>query len=320
MTYIVDTEVINPYGICLGEGLPRESYTPYGYITTNRSDTAFFVRSYQDLTYSSSTTPLYTWEWAIRLEDIVGDYIRRVYDLSDDTAIGTSLSDSSWRGPFPASGRDDQIQQTFETETEALEYVDGLGNPDPIATIVNNGIVFDATWNIQIDGIWINRRVELKYTGSNVVLYTVNDLINFIALFLEITPEEIPVVVSSLNDDSLDRDNPPIFDCEPYIKATVVDIDGPGDTVEVDIDFTGSSIPGDVTVTVVDGDPVVSNTMIENGDGAVTIHDNGNIIMSNDGGTFFLNEFGNAGFYANNDASLSANTQVQLGVGEHQLL
>ena len=55
--------------------------------------------------------------------------------------------------------------------------------------------------------------------------------------------------------------------------------------------------------------------MIENGDGAVTIHDNGNIIMSNDGGTFFLNEFGNVGFYANNDASLTANTQVQLGVG-----
>ena len=55
--------------------------------------------------------------------------------------------------------------------------------------------------------------------------------------------------------------------------------------------------------------------MIENGDGSVTIHDNGNIIMSNDGGTFFLNEFGNVGFYANNDASLTANAQVQLGVG-----
>ena len=37
--------------------------------------------------------------------------------------------------------------------------------------------------------------------------------------------------------------------------------------------------------------------------------------MSNDGGSFFLNEFGNAGFYASGDASLTADNQVQLGVG-----
>ena len=55
--------------------------------------------------------------------------------------------------------------------------------------------------------------------------------------------------------------------------------------------------------------------MLENGDGSVTVSDNGNITMLNDGGTFFLNEFGNAGFFANGDASLTANTQVQLGVG-----
>ena len=78
----------------------------------------------------------------------------------------------------------------------------------------------------------------------------------------------------------------PSLDCETYIKATIVDVDGPAGPVEIDIDFTGGSIPGDVTVTVVDGDPIVPTTMIENGDGSVTISDNGNILMLNDGGTF----------------------------------
>ena len=41
----------------------------------------------------------------------------------------------------------------------------------------------------------------------------------------------------------------------------------------------------------------------------------GTISMSNDGGSFFLNEFGNAGLYASGDVSLTADNQVQLGVG-----
>ena len=68
-------------------------------------------------------------------------------------------------------------------------------------------------------------------------------------------------------------------------------------------------------MTIIDGDPVVSGTMLENGGGSVTVSDNGNISMLNDGGTFFLNEFGNVGFYAAGDASLTAESQVQLGSG-----
>ena len=41
--------------------------------------------------------------------------------------------------------------------------------------------------------------------------------------------------------------------------------------------------------------------------------------MRNDGGVFFVNEYGAAGFYATEDASLTADNRVQLGVGRTTL-
>ena len=309
MTYIVSTDVVNPAGICL-EFSGGEDYTPYvSRITSRSSDDRLWVgfTSYHG-TNASDGNAYWVHNFTVRIEDLVKDHIRRAYNLSDDIEIVAEFDSSAWRRSSITEVRG--TQQTFETEAEALEYVDTLGNPESVLTIPHR-IYTDlvrATWRQEIDGVFINRSTELNYTGDLVELYTINDVINFFALFFEVTPED--VIVEHHSPVGADR---PSVDCEPYIKATVVDIDGPGDTVEIDIDFTGGSIPGDVTVTVVDGDPPL--TELENGAGSVTISDAGNINMRNDGGTFFLNEFGNVGFYASGDASLTAESQVQLGSG-----
>ena len=327
MTWVVDTEVINPYGICLGEGLPREDYRPYvdiaGTVTGRIRDDSLYFESFQGLT-NSRGDPVATYVWRLPLKRLGEDYFRREYNLSDDIELDVDVRRPWCNGchnsvlPLLDAGSYG-TQRTFETEAEALEYVDTLGNPDRLMTIIGDNTfgysnLFSATWRVQVDGIWIDRDVDLTYTGDELTLYTINDLVDFLALFLGMTSEEVwNTVELSSDSSSVNLDNPPTFDCEPYIKATVIDVDGPAGNVEINIDFTGSSIPGDATVTVIDGDPPA--TELENGVGSITISDAGNISMLNDGGTFFLNEFGNVGFYANGDASLTADNQVQLGSG-----
>ena len=298
MTYIVSTDVVNPAGICL-EFSGGEDYTPYVFRKNSYPDDIWIAFTSYHGTNGSDGNAYWVHNFRVDIEDLVKDHIRRVYNLSDDIEITAGFDGLSWhRG----NGYNIQgTQQTFETEAEALEYVDTLGNPDPFLRIprtVNNptGILFRTSWRQEIDGVWINRRADLTYTGEQIAIYTISDLINFLALFFGITPEEVPVVYSLQSAPVVPQDTPkPSIDCETYLKATIVDVDGPGETIEIDIEFTGSSI-GDVTVTVVDGDP--PSTSLENGAGSVTISDNGNILMLNDGGTFFLNEFGNVGFYA----------------------
>ena len=319
MSYVVSTEVINGAGICLGEELIGEDYTPYVHTDLGRtpignSNGGIIFNSYQG-NYDQTSRGYYTHQFGIHLFNLVEDYIRRVYNLSDDIEI-TIRFGYAWGSIY--DGRNLGTQRTFETQAEALEYVDTLGNPNPLFSVPYRGSyqLFIVEWRQEIDGVFITRSVSLDLAEDPVSLYTINDFVNLLALFFGVAPEEVPVEYALNSSSNVPQDTPePSYDCETYIKATVIDVDGPGDTVEIDIDFTGGSIPGDVTVTTIDGDPDLILTEIANGDGSVTIHDNGNIIMSNDGGTFFLNEFGNVGFYANNDASLTANTQVQLGVG-----
>ena len=312
MTYLVDTQVINPFGICLGEDLPTEHYKPRVSVSRSTYLPQWGFRSYPG-EVGSSGAGINTYTWIITFEDIVIDYVRRVYNLSDDTEIEVRFDTTSWTHNGNLNRLFQGALETFETEAEALAYVDNLGNPDPMDTVRNNRRLFTAQWQQEIDGIWLSRSADLRYTGDTVSLYTINDLVNFLALFFEVTLEEVWDRVVYYQSSSAPQDtSEPSLDCTSYIKATIIDVDGPGETVEIDIDFTGSSI-GDVTVTVIDGDP--DSTKLENGVGSITISDAGNISMLNDGGTFFLNEFGNVGFYANNDASLTANTQVQLGVG-----
>ena len=317
MTYAVSTEIINPFGICLGE-VDAPDYAPYATIhmsaQTNRA--AFHTGLGTYINGSAGSTHFVTLDVGTMIED----YIRRVYELSDDVVLDVTLNYSAWR--LVGTRRFEGTQQTFETEAEALEYVDTLGNPEPIWTwprYTSNTSQSLATvgWRQEIDGVFIDRNVDLIYTGDQVSLYTISDLVNFLALFLEVTPEEVWNAITYELNSNITQDIPePSYDCEPYIKATVVDIDGPGNTIEIDIDFTGSSI-GDVTVTVIDGDsdaPIVTNRL-ENGSGVIEIADSGNISMRNDGGTFYLNEYYNAGFFAEGDVSLTADQTVMIAAG-----
>ena len=335
--WIVDVEVINPYGMCLGEDLPREEYTPYVEYwhhgrngTVQEPDLTFF--SYQGRRSGpSSFIPLWTYSYEITaglsidrgISISFRDYFIQAYNIPEDKYRSfVSYPFGRWAFDYRSrqlgSTENENHQRTFETQAEALEYVDTLGNPNPIHVVRNDTSICNAVWEEEIDGIWIERTGELIYTGDEVSLYTINDLKNFWALALGLPTDHFHVSkrIASGLDTSAPR---PEYDCNPYLKATIIDATRPVDLIEIDIDFTGGSIPGDVTVTVVDGDPIVPTTMIENGDGSVNISDSGNITMLNDGGTFFLNEFGNVGFYANGDASLTADNQVQLGVGQNSV-
>ena len=59
----------------------------------------------------------------------------------------------------------------------------------------------------------------------------------------------------------------------------------------------------------------MTNTRLENGSGVIEIEDSGNINMRNDGGVFYLNEYYNAGFFAEGDVSLTADQTVMIAAG-----
>ena len=309
MSYAVHVEVINPYGICLGDELTRVRFNPFASLSINLYDYTFLFRNFQGIANYSDM--LWSHIWRMDIDTLITDYFTQTYNITD------TRRSFRWSSVFRSvSTRSENHQRNFHTKAEALEYVDTLGNPEPIVAISNGDNVFTATWEEQIDGIWIERSGALEYTGDGVTLYTINDLRDFLVLFFGVTSEEIPIEDGvTTYEETLGDDARPVpeINCVPYIKATIIDIDGPDEAVEINIDFDGSSVPGDVTVTVIDGDPPL--TMLENGPGSVAIADNGNINMRNDGGTFFLNEFGNVGFYASGDASLTAESQVQLGSG-----
>ena len=300
--WIVDVEIINPYGICLGEDLPKDDQQPFASWSRSRYEADVSFTSWQDHRNPANFV-IGTHVWRIRLGDIIANYVRQAYNLSDDTEINSN-------NRFPGVSGNTRMQpQYFATKAEALEYADTLGNPEPIGRYRNNDTMFTATWEQVVDGVAVNRSVELDYTGDEVRLYTMNDFINFFALFLGVTPEEIPVEYT-LSEYAPEDTPEPSLDCEPYKRVTVFDAGGPSSPIEINIDFTGGSIPGGVVVTAADGD-----SSIENGDGYITIDDDGRIDIRNSGGVFYLSEYGHAGFYASGDVSLTADAQVQLGVG-----
>ena len=170
MTWIVSTDVINPAGVCLE--FNGEDYTPYLRRQVYDFDTSFNFFAYLGNFAEGGDSEFYTHHIAISMKDLVINYIRRVYNLPDDIEVTSSVNQTAWRTPFndPIQGS----QQTFETEAEALEYVDGLGNPDalysiPNASPPNRRILFQASWRQEIDGILINRNIDLTYT---CLLYT----------------------------------------------------------------------------------------------------------------------------------------------------
>ena len=253
-----------------------------------------------------------TYALTLDYTDSVAEFVRRTYDLPDDTEV---LIDN----PFSISTGSLWNQPRFqddETAQQQAEFQVDQG-PNPIVTYRDGNCLLQMRFRQEVHGVWVSRRVDIIHEGDSVSLYTIPDFISYWGGILGV--DNPFVITGSYNlpdghgDYDADLTGFPGYDCPTSIKATVFNLDdaGASSTITVSADYQSS--PGDSSITIIDGD--APSTMIENGDGSVTIHDNGNIIMSNDGGTFFLNEFGNVGFYANNDASLTANAQVQLGVG-----
>ena len=178
MSYTVSTEIINPWGICVGE-LNPEDYNPYATWRLSHNSgsgqhaAVFSFESYHG-TYrypQYQITDDYMHRFTVSLRRLILDYVRRVYNVPDDIDIVVS-SNSDYQPGVERFHRG--TQQTFETKAEALEYVDGLGNPEPIITI-SNSVLFNATWQQQIEGAFIDRAAELNYTGDPVTLYTINN-------------------------------------------------------------------------------------------------------------------------------------------------
>ena len=314
MTWVLDLALQNPWGICGDELLRPDGDRTIGALYVARAS----GRSNFRLSFGNG---VYSYNFDIDPGDLVRDHVRQTYNLSDDIEIHVETPTYPWG----YSDRAPSVSQfSYNTEEEALESASRTRVTPYIRQVpyrTDNPryrSLFEVNWELEIDGITIPRSTVLTYTGDRVTLYTVNDFINFFALYFGVTSEEVPVTFWS-TDPNFGPDNPPSYDCDMSYNATVIDIDGPSGPIEIDVDFaprTGT-IPADVTVTVIDGDP--PSTSLENGDGSITISDAGNITMLNDGGTFFLYEFGNVGFYANGDASLTADNQVQLGVGQNSV-
>ena len=179
MSYVVSTEVINPYGVCLGEELNGEDYTPHARLTTFFRSASFRYRFYLG-TYDIDGNEYWTHSFRLHMDDLIKDYVRRVYNVPDDIVIDVDFDASAWTNDHALDRPSQGTQQTFETETEALEYVDGLGNPDPLITLLDPTDrrytpLFTATWRQEIDGVFVSRSAELSYTGEQIALYTYHD-------------------------------------------------------------------------------------------------------------------------------------------------
>ena len=323
MTWIVSSQIENPYGICLSadNGYEEIDYKPY---------TQFWDYGLGELWIEVvpgvGSYPRARYELRVNFVDQCRDYIRRTYNLPDDTnvsiydsPIGNGLNRYNQQG----------VAEEFDTEAEALEYANSY---DPFRygrwRMFDGGVIFKAEFREQVSGVWFTRLVDFVYSGENITLYYLDDVINWYAAALGVSRDSFkyrydyypPDGGNSLTGDEAEAQWPGTG-CIPRSTLTIIDSENTGsipDETYVSLDFT-PQIPdtSGITITVVDGDPT-SKELI-NGDGSITIADNGNILMLNNGGTFFLNEFGNVGFYANGDASLTADNQVQLGVGQNSV-
>ena len=125
MSYVVKTEVINPNGICLENPASPPLIDP-------KIDSIFrFIVSDEDPITGIRTQHRVT----VDVNKVAQDYIKRVYNLPDDTEVrinvvcstsspfGEATQPRSW-GFYNRSNGRQSIAKAFSTEAEALEYVD----------------------------------------------------------------------------------------------------------------------------------------------------------------------------------------------------
>ena len=118
MSYVANTEVINPFGICLGEELDGEDYAPFvsRNVLSGRSGNAGVLFRTYNGTNNQSGNEQWTHSFWIDIENLIEDYIRRVYNVSDDVEPAIFII-SFGAGSFARTSK--TLQRTFETEAEA---------------------------------------------------------------------------------------------------------------------------------------------------------------------------------------------------------
>ena len=310
--WLVDVETKRHWGLCdFDRDVDTSSNKPYAFCTypdsSDRDEYRFIFSWRRDLgqQYESGTV------YEMDLEDSILTWTRQTYDLPGNTDITIDKGVIAGRHGFDVGTN--RVQERFETEAEAIEFAESQ-RPTPIITFNDGDYLLRASFRQEISGVWINRTVGLQHVGDPFEINTITDLENYYASAMGIDTPFVIYGLSGTDRDAVEGG----LGCGQYLDITILNVDTHvSSTITVEPDF--QSLPDSPSITIIDGDPVVSATMLENGPGSVTVSDNGNTLMLNDGGTFFLNEFGNVGFFANGDASLTANNQVQLGVGQNSV-
>ena len=318
MTWIVSSVIENPVGLCLDadNGYEAIDYKPYVRFLDERTNRGMISFNIYPGIEAENGARSWRYRISISLWNIARNYIRRTYDLPEDTFVGINFpgyQDSSFQGQ----------DREFDTEAEALEFANNINDLNSVGTQRDERVLFSAEFSQVIDGVLVERNVFIRHSGETVTLYTIDDIFNYWTTTLGAPRSDLTIEYAYRDIEGgtgqLEGEEALAFwpesGCTPRSVVSIVNTEGgPGNTILIDPDFTPQTLdPDNVTVTIIDGDPPL--TELENGPGSVTISDSGNINMRNDGGTFFLNEFGNVGFYASGDASLTAESQVQLGSG-----
>ena len=285
--WIVDVNTVNPWGICLPDHVDDETVSEaFGTCTYPNSAVSTETRTSRVLEFNL------TWRRGngdsfYGSVDATARVINWVFDTYDLPRSSTNITIDATVFPDELAIYDEyrettvitnHAQERFETEAEAIEFAESQSIV-PLITFNDGDYLFRAQFRQEVGGVWVDRNVGLQHVGNPIEIYTITDLENYYANALG--PYDYPV----FNRHNIYGQD----DCETSLNITIFNIDEDvSSTITVDPDFQG--VPGSSTVTIVDGDPVVSGTMLENGDGSITIADNGNISMRNDGSVFFLNE------------------------------
>ena len=315
--WVVDVETIAPFGYC-NWSLDESVYKPrcalqYPRTQSNTYDGEVYGQEQFLFNFYQGEQQALTLQ--MYYHQGVYDWIRRTYDLPELLDEDITIDHEIFPDPTYqfivhrySSGSNvvsTTAQERFETEAEAIEYAEGMHVLKPLITFNDGDYLFRASFRQEIEGVYVTRTVGIQHSGDPIEIYTARDLENYYANAADPENQYYSEDQTFFTEQyGADLDWLADANCETSLNITVFNVDtlvSSVITVEPDYNVPG---PGDLTLTIVDGDPVVPTTMIENGPGSVTISDNDNILMLNEGGTFFLNEFGNVGFYANGDACL----------------
>ena len=257
--WIVDVNTVNPWGICLADHVDDETVSEaFATCLYPNSAVSTDIRTQRILQFNFYWTrgDGDGFNGSIDASSRAIVWVRDTYDLPNSTNITIDAT------VFPdelviydeyreTSVITNHAQERFETEAEAIEFAESQ-SVVPLITFNDGDYLFRAQFRQEVGGVWVDRNVGIQHVGDPIEVYTITDLENYYANAFG--PYDYPVFYTqNLYDQT---------DCETSLNITIFNVDEDvSSTITVDPDFQG--VPGGSTVTIVDGDPVVSGTMIQ---------------------------------------------------------